>query len=318
MGRKSRDFIRGNCNQDLIENKENIKEFAMAKDNKKKKSLKNNVSAKVIKNAKKNENIFEKKQKAPENIEKGKLVKSTNKTLKKLVTLNDPGSSTDVSINKKTGKAAESVLLHNSTTNTKRQHFSEIKKCQFGCTSHVPLITKQPVVVLYRIPYFDEDSSSTSSHITLDSASDIDTTLKDVEKAESSHSKSGNDLHKCKCHSNLLLKEAVVVLERLEENSTSMLKDDGKIKEVPNKSGKGSKRKAEEKNKSEDKNSSESTKSKKQKNSDESKSSKKEKIPDVTALDFSNDSKSPSGNLWNFKISSWNINGIRAWLEVIC
>ncbi|XP_035225962.1 DNA-(apurinic or apyrimidinic site) endonuclease-like [Stegodyphus dumicola] len=42
---------------------------------------------------------------------------------------------------------------------------------------------------------------------------------------------------------------------------------------------------------------------------------KKEKIADVSVLDFSNSSKSPSGKLWNLKISSWNINGIRAWLE---
>ncbi|KFM83034.1 hypothetical protein X975_01136, partial [Stegodyphus mimosarum] len=35
---------------------------------------------------------------------------------------------------------------------------------------------------------------------------------------------------------------------------------------------------------------------------------KKEKIADVSVLDFSNSSKSPSGKPWNLKISSWNIN----------
>lgn len=45
--------------------------------------------------------------------------------------------------------------------------------------------------------------------------------------------------------------------------------------------------------------------------------STKDKIPDVTELDFSNNSKSTDGTPWNVKISSWNVNGIRAWLEVI-
>lgn len=45
--------------------------------------------------------------------------------------------------------------------------------------------------------------------------------------------------------------------------------------------------------------------------------SKKPQIPDVTALDFENTSKTPDGKLWNFKIVSWNVNGVRSWLEVI-
>lgn len=31
-------------------------------------------------------------------------------------------------------------------------------------------------------------------------------------------------------------------------------------------------------------------------------------------LDFSNSSKSPQGKEWNFKIASWNVDGVRAWM----
>ncbi|GIY32067.1 DNA-(apurinic or apyrimidinic site) endonuclease [Caerostris darwini] len=41
----------------------------------------------------------------------------------------------------------------------------------------------------------------------------------------------------------------------------------------------------------------------------------KSKIPDVTALDFDNECKSADGKPWNLKLASWNVNGIRAWLE---
>ncbi|CAL1294570.1 unnamed protein product [Larinioides sclopetarius] len=41
----------------------------------------------------------------------------------------------------------------------------------------------------------------------------------------------------------------------------------------------------------------------------------KDKIPDVTALDFDNESKTTDGKPWNLKIASWNVNGLRAWLE---
>ncbi|GFS36863.1 DNA-(apurinic or apyrimidinic site) lyase [Trichonephila inaurata madagascariensis] len=50
-------------------------------------------------------------------------------------------------------------------------------------------------------------------------------------------------------------------------------------------------------------------------NASKSNSGKKEKIPDVTALDFGNESKTADGKAWNLKMASWNINGIRAWLE---
>ncbi|GFQ96160.1 DNA-(apurinic or apyrimidinic site) lyase [Trichonephila clavata] len=50
-------------------------------------------------------------------------------------------------------------------------------------------------------------------------------------------------------------------------------------------------------------------------NTSKSNSGKKEKIPDVTDLDFENESKTADGKAWNLKMASWNINGIRAWLE---
>ncbi len=46
------------------------------------------------------------------------------------------------------------------------------------------------------------------------------------------------------------------------------------------------------------------------------KQSSREAIPDVSGLDFSSDSKTPDGKGWNKKFASWNINGIRAWIEV--
>ncbi|GBO14500.1 Recombination repair protein 1 [Araneus ventricosus] len=52
-------------------------------------------------------------------------------------------------------------------------------------------------------------------------------------------------------------------------------------------------------------------------NVSKSKGAKKEKdkIPDVTALDFDNESKTADGKPWNLKIATWNVNGLRAWLE---
>ncbi|GFT92762.1 DNA-(apurinic or apyrimidinic site) lyase, partial [Nephila pilipes] len=47
----------------------------------------------------------------------------------------------------------------------------------------------------------------------------------------------------------------------------------------------------------------------------ESNSGEKEKMPDVTALDFGNESKTAVGKAWNLKVASWNVNGIRAWRE---
>lgn len=240
MGKRPRLVISG-TKQDLIANKENISEFIMVKDSMKKKSLKNNVTAKREKTSTK-------------------------------------------------------------YNNNQAKIFSQIKQNkQLDCTHQKPQIPENAIVVLERC---DEKRISVAS----------DVTLKDSYKAKNSHCEINNNLSRCECHSNLLLKEAVIVLERLDENSVNLFKVDGKAKEVPNKTNKGKKRKKEE---SEDKNTSKSKKPRKQKDSNETKSTKKEKIPDVSALDFSNDSKSPSGEKWNFKISSWNINGIRAWLEVI-
>ncbi|KAG8197349.1 hypothetical protein JTE90_013476 [Oedothorax gibbosus] len=42
---------------------------------------------------------------------------------------------------------------------------------------------------------------------------------------------------------------------------------------------------------------------------------KRAQIPDVSALDFGSDAKTTDDEPWNFKIASWNVNGIRAWLE---
>lgn len=36
---------------------------------------------------------------------------------------------------------------------------------------------------------------------------------------------------------------------------------------------------------------------------------------DYDELDFSNESKTKDGNKWNFKISTWNVDGLRAWLK---
>lgn len=38
-------------------------------------------------------------------------------------------------------------------------------------------------------------------------------------------------------------------------------------------------------------------------------------VPEVTSMDFSNTSKTKDGRAWNMKFSSWNVNGIRAWLD---
>ena len=46
------------------------------------------------------------------------------------------------------------------------------------------------------------------------------------------------------------------------------------------------------------------------------KQSSRAAIPDVSALDFKSEAKTSDGKLWNKKFASWNINGIRAWLEV--
>ena len=36
----------------------------------------------------------------------------------------------------------------------------------------------------------------------------------------------------------------------------------------------------------------------------------------LTSMDFSSNAKTQDGRAWNFKIASWNINGVRAWLNV--
>ncbi|XP_064628461.1 DNA repair nuclease/redox regulator APEX1-like [Lineus longissimus] len=41
----------------------------------------------------------------------------------------------------------------------------------------------------------------------------------------------------------------------------------------------------------------------------------REKIPDVDAASLASDAKTEDGKKWNLKIASWNINGIRAWVE---
>ena len=42
---------------------------------------------------------------------------------------------------------------------------------------------------------------------------------------------------------------------------------------------------------------------------------KKDAIPDVSGMDFSSDAKTKDGKPWNWKFSSMNVNGIRAWAE---
>lgn len=91
---------------------------------------------------------------------------------------------------------------------------------------------------------------------------------------------------------------------------------DTSAKQVPNKAGKGTKRKAGKESENTKERASKSRKSSKlEKSDDKTQKPSKDKIPDVSAIDFSNESKSSGGNKWNFKISSWNVNGVRAWLE---
>ncbi|XP_077977210.1 exodeoxyribonuclease-like [Glandiceps talaboti] len=54
------------------------------------------------------------------------------------------------------------------------------------------------------------------------------------------------------------------------------------------------------------------TKSKKSKPQKETTSSGP---PELDSLDFSSDAKTSDGKEWNLKISSWNVNGIRAWVQ---
>ncbi|XP_064617811.1 DNA repair nuclease APEX1-like isoform X2 [Liolophura sinensis] len=43
--------------------------------------------------------------------------------------------------------------------------------------------------------------------------------------------------------------------------------------------------------------------------------SSREEIPSLEAMDFSSSAVTSDGKPWNLKIASWNINGIRAWME---
>ena len=36
---------------------------------------------------------------------------------------------------------------------------------------------------------------------------------------------------------------------------------------------------------------------------------------DFSAIDFSNDCKTEGGDEWDFKVSSWNVDGMRAWAK---
>ena len=56
------------------------------------------------------------------------------------------------------------------------------------------------------------------------------------------------------------------------------------------------------------------TKGKAEKTKGESK--QKVAIPSLHDLDFSNDSTNEEGQKWNWKIASWNVNGVRAWFDV--
>lgn len=274
MGKQSRAFVKDNYNQVLIENKENVKEFAMDEEKVGKFSCR----------------VFLKK------IDNQNDCVNVSKTLRKAPLTTNP-------------------LMSESTLNVKhelkKQDSSEIKKDEKEF--HDPRITKEAIVVLER--HNDALKETTLSN------NNSNVVQEDFGKDKNVLYQSESNKPECECHSSLLLKDLFIVLERLDDvqektlSSNIMLEDDGKAKKVANKSGKGTKRKKEEKSKEED--GENSKKSKKQKESGESKNSKKEKIPDVSAIDFSNESKSSNGNPWNFKISSWNVNGIRAWLEVI-
>jgi len=132
-----------------------------------------------------------------------------------------------------------------------------------------------------------------------------------------------------KQNKDILSRDCQVMVERCEdpqekdveesgETSKSSVEngEDKKAKNVKKVAKRGSKRKAEVEEEDEDDDVKPSKSVKTEKQSDTSrKASKKEQIPDVSLIDFSNESKSPDGKPWNFKITSWNINGIRAWLE---
>ena len=36
---------------------------------------------------------------------------------------------------------------------------------------------------------------------------------------------------------------------------------------------------------------------------------------DFTAIDFRNDCKTGGGDIWDLKVSSWNVDGMRAWAK---
>ena len=42
----------------------------------------------------------------------------------------------------------------------------------------------------------------------------------------------------------------------------------------------------------------------------------KEAIPLIDQSSLSSDAKAKNGEKWNMKFASWNINGVRAWVEV--
>ncbi|GFT48641.1 DNA-(apurinic or apyrimidinic site) lyase [Nephila pilipes] len=138
---------------------------------------------------------------------------------------------------------------------------------------------------------------------------------KKVQKTDSKIVKKGNVKEKSAMDETRQLKVALKRNRSLDEMAaTQLLENTDTTEEYKVKTTKGSS-KGKAKRAAED-NTEDSKPVKKTKESaSKSNSGKKEKIPDVTALDFGNESKTADGKAWNLKVASWNVNGIRAWLE---
>ena len=98
---------------------------------------------------------------------------------------------------------------------------------------------------------------------------------------------------------------------KIKESEISASEDKIKAKEEAQGEAKKTKEKA---NKKAEKSKEGAKKGKAEKTKGESK--QKVAIPSLHDLDFSNHSTNEEGQKWNWKIASWNVNGVRAWFDV--